>query len=119
MGLNAGDLDRPVVLQVATRVQGLSGEETLEFVPVVEETVDGNGTIWAQWFPAGTREAWQAQQRLQSTVDGVFRIYDRTNRPTPDRHRILFDGRTFDVKPYVEIARGEGLDVPAVARGET
>jgi SPP1 family predicted phage head-tail adaptor len=110
MGLNAGQLDREIVLQTATAVQSESGE------PIV--TWGDDDTIWAQWLPAGTREAWQAQQRLGSYVDGVFQIYDRAIRPTPDTTRILFDGRVFDVKPYMEIGRGEGLLVPVVARGE-
>jgi head-tail adaptor len=109
-GLDAGALDREIVLQTATAVQSSSGD------PVI--TWGGDETIWAQWFPGGTREAWQAQQRLGSYVDGVFRIYDRSPRPTPDATRILFDGLVFDVKPVIEIGRGEGLDVPVVARGE-
>lgn len=108
--MDAGAMDREIVLQTATAVQSRSGD------PVV--TWGGDVTIWAQWLPGGTREAWQAQQRLGSYVDGVFRIYDMDPRPTPDASRIVFDGRTFDVKPYIEIGRGEGLDIPVVARGE-
>ncbi len=103
-------MDREIVLQTATAVQSASGD------PVV--TWGDDVTIWAQWMPGGTREAWQAQQRLGSYVDGVFGIYDMETRPTPDATRILFDGRVFDVKPYIEIGRGEGLLIPVVARGE-
>lgn len=106
-GLNAGDLDREIVLQTATRVQSASGE------PIV--TWGADETVWAEWLPAGTKEAWQAQQRLGAYVDGVFRIYDKTPRPTPDDMRILFDGRVFDIKPYIEIGRSEGLEIPVVA----
>ncbi len=117
--LASGDLDRDIVLQIGTAVQSASGEPIVTWTNVVDETIDGNGTIAAQWLPAGTKEAWQAQQRLGSYVDGVFHIYDRIVRPTPDASRILFDGKTFDVKPYIEIGRGEGLEIPVVARGET
>lgn len=110
-GLHAGLLDREIVLQKAPPVQSDSGEETFDWDNAVEQTV------WAQWLPAGTREAWQAQQRLASYVDGVLRIYDLDPRPTPDDTRILFDGRTFDIRPYIEIGRSEGLDIPVVARG--
>lgn len=112
MGLNIGQMDREIILQTATKTQDTaSGEEVIDWDSVSE-------TIWAQWLPAGTREAWQAQQRLASYVDGVFRIYDRSPRPTPESSRIVFEGRAYDVKPVIEIGRGEGLDVPVVARGE-
>lgn len=110
-GLDAGLLDREIVLQKAPIVQSESGEETFDWDNAVEETV------WAQWLPAGTREAWRAQERLDSYVEGVFRIYDKSPRPTPNDTRILFDDRVFDIKPYVEIGRGEGLEIPVVAHG--
>lgn len=110
--LVAGDLDREIVIQKAPAVQSASGEHSYDWDNADEQTV------WAQWLPAGTREAWLAQQRLESYVDGVFLIYDMDPRPTPYDTRILFDGRIFDVKPYVEIGRGDGLHIPVVARGE-
>lgn len=110
--LNAGDLDREIVIQTAPVVQSASGEEVFDWAHAVESTV------WAQWLAAGTKEAWQAQQRLGSYVDGVFQIYEIDPRPTPNNTRILFDGRVFDIKPYIEIGRGEGLLIAAVARGE-
>lgn len=115
---NAGNMDRVIDLQTATKTQDpVSGEEILIWT---------SEQLPAQWLPAGSREAWQAQQRLASYIDGVFRIYDHVPRPTPDDCRILFEDpelsgviRTFDVKPPMEINRGEGLEIPVVARGET
>lgn len=111
-GLNAGDMDREIVLQTAPVVQSDSGEESYDWDNAVSET------IWAQWLPAGTTEAYRAQQRLASYVDGVFRIYDMETRPSPENTRILFEGRAFDLKPWVEIRRGEGLEIAVVRRGE-
>jgi len=112
-GLASGDLDRDIVLITATaRTQTDSGEDQWDFAHATEETIP------AIWFPAGTREAYFAQQRVASQVDGVFRIYDRNPRPKPDACRVRFDGRLFDLKPWIEIGRGRGLDLPAVARGE-
>lgn len=112
MGLNAGDLDREIVLQTAPVVQSDSGEESFDW----DNAVDA--TVWAQWFPGGTTETWRAQRRLGSYVEGVFHIYDLSPRPTPNNTRIRFDGRLFDIKPYMEIGRGEGLEIPVVASGE-
>lgn len=107
---NAGYMDREIVLQTATKTQDpVSGEELISWSGV---------TVWAQWLPGGTREAWFAQQRLSAYVDGVFRIYDRQPRPTPEGSRIVFEDRVFDVKPPMEIGRGEGLEIPVVAHGE-
>lgn len=112
MGLNAGQMDREITIQTATKTQHQqTGEEAIDWDDVEE-------TIWAQWLPAGSREAWQAQQRLAAYVDGVFRIYDRSPRPTPESTRIVFDDREYDVKGVVEIGRGEGLELAVVARGE-
>lgn len=113
MGLNAGDLDREILLQKAPVVQSESGETTLDWVNAEEQT------IWAEWFPAGTTEAYRASQRLASYVDGVFRIYDMATRPTPHDTRIVFDGRLFDIRPYVEIGRGDGLEIPVTAHVES
>lgn len=107
--IGAGDLDRLITLQTAAVGQSNSGEPTFDW--------DGGTSvqIWAEWLPAGTKEAWHAQQRLATQVDGVFRIYDISPRPAPEKSRILFDSRIFDVHPYIEIGRGEGLEVPVVA----
>lgn len=110
MPLDAGLMDVPITLKTGVKSQDAdTGEEVIDWDSQDE-------TIWAQWLPAGTREAWQAQQRLNTFVDGVFRIYDRDPRPDPSSTRIVMDDRTFDTKPYVEIGRGEGLDIPVVGR---
>ena len=115
-GLSSGDLDREITLQMGTPSQSdASGEETMTWAAVTDE-VNAGGYVDAQWFPAGTRETWQAQERIGATVDGVYRIQDRAVRPTPSNYRIIgHDGRVYDIKPYVEIGRGEGLDIPVTA----
>jgi head-tail adaptor len=110
VGVNAGNMDREIVMQTATPSQSGSGEVTLDWPNATEQT------LWAEWLPAGTREAWQAQQRLGAYVDGVFKVYDMSPRPDPATTRIQFDGRVFDVRPYIEIGRGDGLLLPVSAR---
>ncbi len=108
--LAAGQMDRQIVLKTGVKSQSpVTNAEEIDW--------DSNDElIWAQWLPAGTREAWQAQERLETYVDGVFRIWYRTPPPTPDDTRIVFDGREFDVKPYVEIGRKQALEIPVVGR---
>ena len=113
MGLNPGNLDREIVLQTAPTVQSDSGEEVFDWDHAEELQV------WAEFLAGDTREAWQAGQRLGAYVDGVYRIYDLETRPQPDNTGIvdLRDGRVFDIKPWIEIGRGDGLIIPVVARG--
>lgn len=112
MGLNAGQLDREVTYQTATKTQDPdTGEELIDWDDVAEET------IWAEWLPGNTREGYQASQRLSAQVDGVFRIYYRLPRPDPAVNRIIFDGDTYDLKPAVEVRRAEGWEIPAVTHG--
>lgn len=112
MGINAGDLDREIVLKTATKTEHpSSGEEVIDW-DLLDETV------WAQWLPRSTMEAYRAQQRLESYIDGVYRIYYRDELKAANTRILGHDGRTYDVKPSIEIGRAEGWDVPVVARGD-
>lgn len=114
-GINAGLLDREITLITGVKTQDSgTGEEVI----VWDASDAGAQVVWSQWLPAGTKEQWQAQQRLSAYVDGVLRLYDISPRPTPDGTRIRFQDRDFDVKGVVEIGRGEGYELAVVARGE-
>lgn len=109
MPLEPGLLDREIVLQTATtQTDSTTGQEYQDW---------SDETIWAQWIPAGAREAWRARQ-INSEIAGLFRIYDRSPRPAPNTTQIAFDGKTYDVTGVTEIGRGEGLELEVVARGE-
>ncbi len=111
-GVNAGEMDRDIVLQVAPKLTSVSGEVTFDWPNAVSVT------DWAQWFPAGTTEVFKAQNRLASYITGLFRMYERDPEPTPDDTRILFNGKVFDIKPVIQEVRGGPIDIPVVARGE-
>ncbi len=108
MPLDAGKLDREIVLQTAVSVQSSSGESTLDWNNATSKT------LWAEWKPAGSVEAWKAQSRIEGVIDGVFRIYWRDD-VSPTTTRIVWDGKTYDVRPPVEGGRHEYLDVPVSA----
>ncbi len=118
-GLDCGLMRAEIVLQTAPTQQSASGETTFDWAHATTQELS------AQWLPAGSTEAWRAQQRLESYVSGVFRIYDLddvASRPGPDNTRILFEGRTYDLKPAVPVYDDDGavvgLDLAVVARGE-
>lgn len=113
--MNAGELDREIVLVTATvttdPVTGATGPDW---------SGASQQTVWAQWLPGSTREGFQAQRQIGSYIDGVYKVYDLDPRPSPDTTRIVgHDGRTYDLKPVIEDGRGEALLLPVVARGET
>lgn len=111
-GLTAGDLDRRITIRTAQPVTSESGETVMDWAHAVETT------IWAQWLPGSTREAYLAQRQLGSYIEGVYRIYHGAEF-LADRTRIIgHDGRTYDTKPLVEMGRGDGWLVPVIARGE-
>lgn len=115
--MNAGDMDREITILTAAKSRDAgTGEEVTDWS--ADTSVGDSGVVWAEWLPAGTREAANAQQRIGSYVDGVFRTYDFSPRPTPDGTRILFEGRLYDVKPVMERGRNEYLEIPVVARAE-
>ncbi len=110
--LSPGSLTRWITIQTAAPTQSSSGEPGFDWAGATDETVA------AAWLPAGTRESWQAQQRLGSYIDGVYRIYYR-DEPSPENTRIVgHTGRLFDLKPPVEVGHRVGLDLPVVAHGE-
>lgn len=114
-GINAGDLDREITLITGVKTQDSgTGEEVITWDATDAEAK----VVWAQWLPAGTKEQWQAQQRLGAYIDGVLRLYDTSPRPSPDGTRIRFQGRDFDVKGVTEVNRGEGYELAVVARAE-
>ncbi len=107
-GLSAGDLDRDIEIQIAEQVQSDSGETSYDWANASSEIVA------AQWFPAGTTETWKAQQRLEGVIEGIFRIQWRAE-PDPASTRIVWDGKTFDVRPAIEGGRQDWWDVPVTA----
>lgn len=107
-------MDREITLITGVKTQDSgSGEEVITWDAQAAGVV-----VWAQWRPAGTRESWQAQQRLGAYVDGVLRLYDISPRPTPDGTRILLQSRIYDVKGVTEIGRGDGFELALVARAD-
>ncbi len=112
LSLSPGSLDRWITIRTAAPTQSTSGEPGFDWDGATDEVVA------AHWLAAGTRESWQAQQRLGSYIDGVYRIYYR-DAPSPDNTRILgHTGQLFDLKPPVEVGHRVGLDLPVVGHGE-
>lgn len=122
-GLDAGKLDREIVLLTATSEQAEgSGEDVLTW-PDVDSVEDAQGVenaevVWAEWITGTASEVWKASQRIGATVDGVFKIRADGSRPSPATTRILFDGTVYEVKGVTEIGRGDGWMISVSASGD-
>lgn len=113
--INPGDLDREITLITAVKTQNSgTGEEVITW----DADAPAARVVWAQWLPAGSKEAWNAQQRLGAYVAGVWRMRDVDPRVTPAGTRIRYAGTDYDVTGVTEIGRGEGLEVSVTARAE-
>ncbi len=110
---SSGQRDRLIHLQTAEKSQDATGQVLLTWPP--DAGIDQ--ALWAAWIPEATRETYSTEQTY-TYVDGFFEIPDIDPRPSADGTRILFQGRIFDLKPYIEIGRGRGLKIPVVAHGE-
>lgn len=110
--LNAGVMDREITIQTATVTQD---DDTGEQVTDWDED---DVTLFAQWIPGNTREAYFTSQRLAAHVDGLFRV-PCIDRPSPTTQRIVFDGRDYDIRGVTEIGRGEGWEIAVTARADT
>jgi SPP1 family predicted phage head-tail adaptor len=105
LDMNAGTMDRRVIIQAKTVVVNNLGEPVETLVDVV--------TVWANKRNLTARERFTAQQRL-AEVDTVFRIHYRTD-VTP-RTVVVCEGVTYDVQAVLEIGRREGLELQTTAR---
>lgn len=111
MGVNVGDRDREILLQTGTKTRDtVTGEELIDW-DAIEPL-----TLYAEWLPGSSLEAFRAQQRLESYIEGLFRI-EPIDRPDPATQRIVWEGRVYDIKGVIEIDRGDGWELPVVSRG--
>ena len=107
MTLRAGPLDRRVRLERRFEETDASGQSVVRWLPLA--------TVWARVEPLGGREAF-GQQQWVATGDVRFTIRWRDD-VTP-LHRVVHEGRAYDVVSVAEDGRREALLVVARARAE-
>ena len=107
----SGPRDRRIVIQSpGTPTVNAMGEQIPNW-----ETV---ATLWAKYMPLRDSERLQAAQ-VQSTITVRFQVlWSLSVDQVDERHRVLFDGRVFDVVGVKEIGRREGLELSCAATSE-
>lgn len=110
-GLDAGAMDREVVIQQLTEPESASG------FPV--ETWTTLDTVWMEKLAVTGSERFRAAQ-LSAPIDVRWRCYYREDLD-PDSvdvaktRRLLYQGRVYDITAAIEIGRQDGIELTTVA----
>lgn len=107
--MNAGALDRPIVIEERSVSQDTAGQET--------ETWATKWTLNAYVRPARGDERFASQQVVGKNMTTFVIRY----RPGVyvEEHRLRFDGKIWDLHDVRLVGRQEGLELDASARSET
>jgi len=106
--MNAGRMDRRITLQRKSSSQDSFGQ------PI--ETWADISTVWAEVVPVSGNERFVSQQVI-AEADTLFKIRYMSGLTPLDR--VVYDGRTYDVKGVIEIGRRrEGMQIAAMTRAE-
>lgn len=108
--MRAGDLDRRIVIQANTPTPNEYGEPVDSWAKI--HTADH---LPAKITPSRGSERFTAQQIVGRGVV-TFRLRYRADVRTT--HRIVYDGRDYDIHDVREVGRREGLEIDASARSE-
>lgn len=108
--MRAGLLDRRITIQGKSITQSDSGEEVVSWVDVAE--------VWAEKVEIRGLERFSIKQIVGHSVK-TFRIrWSADVVPITVEHRILFDGRLFDITDIREIDRRVGIEIDCYAPSE-
>lgn len=111
MGLNAGSLDRRIVIQRASLARDAMNSQVATWNPIA--------TVWAKAEPIQDGERLRAGETLASKKYRFTIRWAVTVSQVDPRDRVVFEGRTYDVNGVKEIGRRVGLEITATARAET
>ncbi|MDP2358015.1 MAG: phage head closure protein [Beijerinckiaceae bacterium] len=110
MSIEAGKLDRRIVIQRATVTTNALNEEVQSWAPLI--------TVWAGKREVSDRERFAANE-IGAEVTTRFTIRWSTQAGAVDaRDRILYDGRVYNIHHAKEIGRRDGIEITAAARSE-
>jgi SPP1 family predicted phage head-tail adaptor len=102
--VRAGELDRPIVLERRFAATNSFGEQVEGWAPV-------GGTVFAGFTPASGGESFGNDQRV-AEQRVTFEIRYRPGI-SPATHRIVFDGRVYEIEDVAEPERRKRLLITA------
>jgi SPP1 family predicted phage head-tail adaptor len=108
--MRAGRLDRSITIQRKSVTLSDSGDQVVTWVDVA--------TVPADKIENRGAERFAAQQIVGHAVK-TFRIrWSQTVAEISTLHRLLFEGRNFDITDVREIGRREGIEIDCYAASE-
>jgi len=108
--MQAGKLDRRIVLQRSSAARDDFNNEVLSWQPLAE--------LWASWRPATAREQ-LASQETGAAVEAVFEIrWSTLSSGINPKDRLRFKERDYDIIEATEIGRRKGIRIKATARSD-
>jgi SPP1 family predicted phage head-tail adaptor len=102
---NPGRMDRRITVQSFTTTQNAIGEPEKTWTALYTD-------ISAEVAQVGGREYFSADQRV---AEADCRFYIRYRGDITEQMRIVYDGKTYDIKHIREIGRRERLEILAKA----
>jgi SPP1 family predicted phage head-tail adaptor len=109
-GMNAGKLDRRIVIERATTTTNAFGEAVLAWAPLVE--------VWAHVMEIPDGEVWRASE-IQATISKRFQIrHSATTATVNPKDRLEYQGKKYDINRVKELGRRVGLEITAAARAD-
>lgn len=108
--MRAGLLDRRITIQGKSITQSDSGDEVVTWTTVA--------TVWAEKVEIRGLERFSIKQIVGHSVK-TFKIrWSAAVAAITNEHRIVFDGRLFDITDVRELDRRVGIEIDCYAPGE-
>jgi len=105
--MEAGTLDRRIIIQRAQITTDASGGEVETWLPHL--------AVWASVEPILDGERWRAAE-IAAHVTTRFVI--RWGAGVTVEDQVVYEGRVYDIEAIKEIGRREGQEITAAARAE-
>jgi SPP1 family predicted phage head-tail adaptor len=111
-GLNAGDLDRRITVEVASSTQDAFSQKVTTWATAL--------VVWAGKQDVSDGERTSAQE-VAADITTRFQIrWSAAARAIqPSTHRVRYGARVYDIVAVKEIGFRDGIEISATARAET
>ena len=108
--MRAGQLDRRIRIEAKSITHSDSGQEVVTWTELA--------TVAARKIENRGAERFAAQQIVGHAVKTFWIRWSETVSAITTEHRIVFDGRNYDITDVREIGRRVGLEIDAFAPSE-
>jgi len=108
--MQAGKLDRRITLQGATESQSDSGE--------IIYTWGNVATVWAELVSAKGNERFANAQLIGKAITTFRFRYSTATKVITTKHRVVYDGREYDIVDVREPKRRETLEIDCTVPSE-